>query len=81
MKPVIRFFAFLCFVFLFSTRLFAQAPGDLDTSFHFRTNYGALFPIEKAWPLADGSIMCYSAGGNYFSGKKTGNYFKIKPNG
>ncbi|HOY95676.1 MAG TPA: T9SS type A sorting domain-containing protein [Catalimonadaceae bacterium] len=81
MKPVIRFFAFLCFVFLFSTRLFAQAPGDLDTSFHFRTNYGALFPIEKAWPLADGTIMCYTHGGNYFSGKKTGNYFKIKPDG
>lgn len=81
MKPAIRFFSFLSFVFLFSNRLFAQAPGDLDTSFHLRTNYGALFPVEKAWPLADGSVMCYTTGGNYFSGRPTGSFFRLLANG
>jgi hypothetical protein len=81
MKPVIRFFALLLFISVSSIPLFAQTPGDLDTSFHIRTNYGALFPIEKAWPLADGSVMCYSTGGNYFSGRPTGSFFRLLSNG
>lgn len=58
-----------------------QQAGDMDTSFAVRPNYGALRPVEKAWALADGSVLCFQEGENYFSGKKTGSFFKIRPDG
>lgn len=64
-----------------SWQAFGQQAGELDTSFVCRPNYGALFPIEKSWVLADGSILCYQEGSNYFSGIKTGSFFKIDNQG
>lgn len=61
--------------------VFGQQAGELDTSFAIRPNYGALRPVEKAWALADGSVLCFQEGENYFSGKKTGSFFKIRPDG
>ena len=71
--------AFVCC--MVSNVTFGQQSGELDTTFRTRANYGALFPIEKAWALADGSTLCFREGANYFSGKKTGSFFKIKPDG
>lgn len=61
--------------------LSAQQAGQLDQGFEIKDNYGATFPIAQVWPLANGSLICFTEGGNFFSGRKTGSFFKLLPNG
>ncbi len=76
-----RFFRYFVFLIFFSIPVFAQQAGSLDPTFENRVNYGALYPIKQTWPLENGGLLCYQEGPNFFSGRKTGSFFKLKADG
>lgn len=68
------------FLLLLSIPLLAQRPGELDTTFRVRANYGPNKMPKKTYLAPDGSIFLYAPNA-LFSGQKVGPLIKLKPNG
>lgn len=81
MKLKISCLIALGYFLFFRAPLYAQLVATPDSTFEIKPDYGVIYRVEKAWHLTDGSILCYTKQGNFFSGKRTGSFFKILENG